>query len=389
MPRRRIIITASNLFLAQLSPATTAVFQIDLGRVVNNWRTLDRLVKPAFAAAVIKANAYGMGAREVGLALARAGCRLFFVARLGEAIALRQLFDAEKITPTPFIAVLDGYFSAHGGDYLNHSLLPVLNSREQLRDWVRDQPQSIQPQAILHFDTGMNRIGFERDELAEIKKLSDGLSTAWWGIISHLANDEDTHDPWVKLQHQRFQSLLPQIPHQRASLAASSGIGLGHDFHYDFVRPGLGLYGLYPIQLEGKAIVQQSALTIMARVMQCRKVDAGAAVGYGATEVMEKGGRVAVIGLGYADFFPRSLDQTQPLTVKVAGYQVPPIGRISMDLLTLDITGVPPESVTAGDWVEVVGEDNSVMAIATAAATSPYEILTRLGNRAERQFIQP
>ena len=388
MPRRTII-TAANPFLLRAPAATTAVFQIDLGRVVANWQELNRQVAPAFAAAVIKANAYGMGADAVGTALARAGCRVFFVARLEEAVSLRKFLNQLKLESAPTIAVLDGYFSAHGSEFLNHSLMPVLSSREQLKEWLADQPQAIHPQAILHFDTGMNRIGIDRADLAVVAELSQGLCAPWWGVISHLANDEDSDDPWTRLQHQRFESLLPQIPHQRASLAASSGIGLGANYHYDFVRPGLGLYGLYPISLAGKTIPQQSALSVYARIMQSRAVDAGAAVGYGATEIMENGGRVAIIGLGYADFFPRTLDPQHPVTVKVAGYQVRPIGRVSMDLLTLDVSQIPSGLVRIGDWAEVIGDDNPLLNIATAASTSPYEILTRLGQRALRHIVQP
>ncbi|MDI9409153.1 MAG: alanine racemase [Candidatus Pacebacteria bacterium] len=375
--------------MAEVPAATTAVFKIDLARVLSNWHVLNRQVRPAFAAAVIKANAYGMGADEVGSVLARAGCRLFFVARLDEAVRLRQVLKPLNLTPQPMIAVLDGYVAGHAGDYQGHGLMPVISSIEQLREWVSENDPSLHHRAILHFDTGMNRIGLSLTDSAEVCLYSQSMLDPWWGLISHLANDEDPTDPWVILQKQRFDSLLPQIPHQRASLAASSGIGLGHGYHYDFVRPGLGLYGLYPIALEGKTLPLQPALSVYGRVMQCRTVDAGAAVGYGATEVMEDGGRVAVIGLGYADFFPRSLDLNQPLTVKLAGYQVRPIGRVSMDLMTLDISQVPPDRVKAGDWAEVVGDDNSVMAIATAASTSPYEVLTRLGSRAYRHRVQP
>ena len=354
-----------------------------------NWRELNRQVTPAFAAAVIKANAYGMGAGEVGVALAQAGCRLFFVARLEEAIQLRLVLNRINLSSQPMVAVLDGYVAGQGSVYNDHDLMPVISSIEQLRAWVMEQSKSLQHRAILHFDTGMNRIGLSLEDCTEVAAVSHSLTEAWWGVISHLANDEEPDDPWAQKQKQRLDLILPQIPHQRASLAASSGIGMGYDFHYDFVRPGLGLYGLYPIHLAGKIIPLQPALSVYGRVIQCRMVDAGAAVGYGATEVMEKGGRVAVIGLGYADFFPRALDPNHPLTVKVAGYQVRPIGRVSMDLLTLDISSIPTDLVKAGDWAEVVGDENTVLSIATAASTSPYEILTRLGHRALRQVIQP
>ncbi|MCX8501955.1 MAG: alanine racemase, partial [Alphaproteobacteria bacterium] len=240
--------------------------------------------------------------------------------------------------------------------------------------------------------TGMNRLGLAMAEIAEVAGLSQKSGLRWWGLMSHLACDDHPLDSLAGRQKQRFETVLRAIPHARASLAASSGIGLGAEFHYDIVRPGIGLYGVLRPLIHDPAshqtIAQHLALRVMARVCQNRRVDAGESVGYGATEVMESGGRVAVVGLGYADFFPRHRGGGEA-QVKVGGFQVRPIGRVSMDLLSLDVSAVPPDSCRVGDWVEVIGPDNPLTVLADDAETSPYELLTRLGDRATRHYIQP
>ena len=364
---------------------------VERSSIVENWRELNRFVAPAFSAAVIKANAYGLGAAEVGLALARAGCGLFFVARLAEGVRLRENFRAADLPSQPRIAVLDGYWSQTAGSFAGHDLLPVLSSREQLAWWLAELPSDHHERAILHFDTGMNRLGLAMGELAEVAEQSHSRRLRWWGLISHLACDDYPLDPLAERQRLRFEAVRRAIPHQRASLAASSGIGLGAEFHYDFVRPGIGLYGvvrpLFAAESAARNLAQHQSLRILARVCQNRLVDAGESVGYGATEVMEQGGRVAVVGLGYADFFPRNRLEGRSFTIKLGGDQVRPIGRVSMDLLSLDVSAVPEQSCRVGDWAEVVGEDNLLTDLADYTASSPYELLTRLGDRATRFYI--
>jgi alanine racemase len=354
-----------------------AVLEIDLAAIVENWRRLAARVGSAtHCAAVVKADAYGLGMARVAPRLAAAGCRLFFVATIDEGIALRHVLPAAEI------AVLDGLLPGTGGEFARARLIPTLNALDQIRAW-RDGARTRSLPAMLHVDTGMARLGLsprELDDLAAAPELLAGLELR--AVVSHLACADDPEHPLNRQQLQVFRTVLARLSPVPASLAAGSGIFLGPDYHFDFVRPGAALYGVNP--LPGRPNPMAQVLRLKGRILQARDVDRGATVGYGATHRMAHGGRVATVAVGYADGWLRSASNRG--SVGIAGQRVPVIGRISMDLMTLDVTGIDPVLACAGAFVDLIDETYGVDDVAAAAGTIGYEILTALGRRYYRVY---
>jgi alanine racemase len=275
-----------------------AVLEIDLGAVTANWRLLARRAAPAQCAAVVKANAYGLGAAPVAKALAAAGCRLFFVATLDEAIALRA-----ALGPEPEIAVFNGPFAGTAPEFAAHGLIPVLNEPGQIEAWKTQAPAP----AILHVDTGMSRLGLSAREFAALGDDLRKCAIPWRAVISHLACADTPDHGLNEQQRARFAAAVQRIPGIPASLAASSGIFLGPAYHFDFVRPGAALYGVNP--QPGGANPMRQTVRLSGKILQVREIDRGESVGYGAAHVMQKPGRVATVAVGYADGWLRSLSQ--------------------------------------------------------------------------------
>jgi alanine racemase len=354
-----------------------AVLEIDLAAVTGNWRRLAARLKPgASCAAVVKADAYGLGMAEVAPALAAAGCRLFFVATLDEGIALRRRL------PSAEIAVLNGLLPGTGGEFSRARLLPVLNDLGEIAAWRARASTRALP-AMLHVDTGMARLGLAPAALATLARdpgLIAGLELR--AILSHLACAEDAAHPLNACQLAAFRAALARLPPAPASLASASGIFLGSDFHFDFVRPGAALYGVNPTP--GRANPMAQVVRIKGRILQVRDVDSGETVGYGAAHRMERPGRIATVAVGYADGWLRSASHRG--TAGIGGQRVPVIGRISMDLMTLDVTGIDPALARAGTFVDLMDETQDVDAVAAAAGTIGYEILTALGRRYHRVY---
>jgi alanine racemase len=345
-----------------------AVLEVDLGAIVANWRAL-RIEHPSGpVAGVVKADGYGLGAREVCSALYAAGCRHFFVAYLHEALAIRD------VAPDAMLGVLSGLIPGTEDAYLAHGLLPVLGSLDEIDLWRG-------PEAILHVDTGMARLGLDAAELgilaADHGRLR-GLRVRY--VMSHLVAAEVPHDPINRLQLGRFAAARAVLPPAPASLANSSGIFLGPDFGTDLARAGAALYGLNPAP--GRSNPMRSVVRLSARVLAVRELAAGASVGYNATWVAARASRIATAALGYADGFHRSLSNRA--TAFFDGVPVPLVGRISMDLTTFDVTDIP--AVQPGCWLEVLGPRLSPDDVAAAAGTNGYEMLTSLGRRFQRVY---
>jgi len=356
----------------------SAVLEIDLAGIVANWRLLAARVEPAGCTAVVKADAYGLGAREVSAALAAAGCRLFFVATLDEAIALRLVLPASCE-----IAVLDGPLSGSAEEFVSYQLVPVLNEPGQIAEWAGIARRHGGLPAILHVDTGMARLGLSVREFERLAdKLSQQSATRWRALISHLACSDEPQHPLNDIQLERFSAARRRLPQLPASLAASSGIFLGPEFHFAFVRPGAALYGVNP-QPGGPNPVHQ-IVRLKGRILQIREVDRGQTVGYGATHVMDAPGRLATVAVGYADGWLRSVSQRG--SGRVGGRRVPLLGRVSMDLMVFDVSDVDPTLARPGGFIELLHEDHGVDAAAAAAGTIGYEILTALGRRYHRVY---
>jgi alanine racemase len=355
-----------------------AILEIDLAGIAENWRFLARQVAPAGCAAVVKADAYGLGAAQVAPALAAAGCRLFFVATLDEAIALRAALAAPLE-----IAVFHGPPRGCAEEFAEYRLIPVLNEPGQVADWRAFAARRGALPTMVHLDTGMARLGLslrEFDEVAEA--LHRDRAIAWRALVSHLACADEPRHPLNDSQHARFAAARRRFPQIPASLAASSGIFLGRDFHFDFVRPGAALYGVNP-RPDGPNPMRQ-ILRLRGRIVQVREVDRGQPVGYGATHVMEAAGRLATVAVGYADGWLRSLSRRG--WGRLGGKRVPLLGRVSMDLVVFDVSGVDPALARPGAFIELLDEEHGVDALAADAGTIGYEILTALGRRYHRIY---
>jgi len=355
-----------------------AILEIDLGAITENWKALsERLAPGARCAAVVKADAYGLGVVEVAPVLARAGCKTFFVATLDEGLALRALL------PRAQIAVLNGLVMGPPAEFAKGQLLPVLNDLGQVRQWHDYARRRGGAPAMLHIDTGLSRLGLPTKELRELAgepALLAGFKLML--IMSHLACASEPAHPLNLQQIDAFRAALRLLPHAPTSLAASSGIFLGADFHFDMVRPGAALYGVNP--LPGRPNVMKQVIQLKARILQVRDVDRGETVGYGAAHRVERQARVATIAVGYADGWLRSSSHRG--VVRVGGKPAPVIGRISMDLLTIDVTGIDPLAAQPGAYADLLDERYGVDDAAFAAQTIGYEILTALGRRYARIY---
>jgi alanine racemase len=342
------------------------------------------LSAPAECAAVVKADAYGLGMAAVAPALARAGCKTFFVATLGEAEELRGLLaDAT-------IYVLAGLLEGSAPLYRKLGLRPVLNSAAEIEEWAAFSKAAREKlPAAIHIDSGMNRLGLSAAEVEAVA----GAKGSWNAfelamVMSHLACADEPEHAKNAAQRKTFDALRAKLPKARASLANSAGILLGRAYHYDLVRPGISLYG-------GKASrtgANQFApvVQLSGRVLQVRDVVPGETVGYGATRTLKRHSRVAVLAVGYADGVFRALsvaDDRQGLQVHFGSHPAPLIGRVSMDLITVDVTDIPRELAQRGAWVELIGTHVAPHEFAAHAGTIDYEVLTNLGTRAVRRYL--
>ena len=340
---------------------------VRLDAIAANYRTYCRMTGPCAVAAVVKADAYGMGAAAVAPALVEAGCDSFFVARLAEGVALR------KILPVARIFVLDGCQADAVPALLTHRLIPALNSLADIAAWsAAASAAKTTLDAVIHVDTGMNRLGLAPDELAILsgqsaKRLA-GLNVVL--VMSHLAcADENSKMNGEQLS--RFRQALAMLPPAPASLAASHGAFLGMEYHFDLVRPGVALYGANP-QNTAQNLMQTAAI-LTGKVLQVRRIDSGDSVGYAATFRAKRPTMLATVALGYADGIPRTLSSKGAAAIHGARAAI--VGRVSMDLITLDVTDI---AVNPGDEAELLGETITLGEVAASAGTNEYEILTRL-----------
>ncbi len=355
-----------------------AILTIDLDSVVANWRQLRDRVGPAACAAVVKADAYGLGAGRVAPALAAAGCTRFFVALIDEGLALRSLL------PEAEIHVLCGPLPGTEDVFAEHRLTPVLNSLEQMGSWARFLAARGAPLAAgLHVDTGMRRLGLPPDELAVVAADHGRLEAAGVAyVMSHLACADEPEHPLNEEQRLVFADARAALPPLPASFANSSGIFLGPAFHGDSVRPGVALYGGNPCPGHPNPMAQ--VVRLQGRIVQVRDVDSPQTVGYGATHQVAGTGRIATVAVGYADGYLRSLSNAG--SGYIGDRRVPVVGRVSMDLITLDVSHLAEESSRPGTLVDLIGPHNPVDAVAEAAGTIGYEILTALGRRYHRVY---
>lgn len=364
-------------------PTATSLLTIDLSALRANYRTLCDQAGISVCASVIKADAYGTGAEQAVRALSQEACRTYFVATFGEAEIIRHA--ATDAT----IYVLDGFFAGSGPALAGMAIRPVLSCLADVKDWAaycRDYG-TVLP-AALHVDTGMNRLGMPRGEVEQLAREPELLASFTPTLLmSHLACADEQDNPLNEAQLEAFEELRAMLPPCLASLANSAGIFLGSRYHFDLVRAGFALYG-------GKTITGREPLRrvvrLDARIVQIHDAQAGESVGYGAEQTLASPTRIATIAIGYADGIFRCLgarDGRKGLTGYIDGHEAPALGRISMDLITLDVTDVPEGIARRGAWVEIIGEHVSIDELAEQAGTIGYEILTNLSRRAQRVYI--
>lgn len=352
---------------------------IDLDAVAENYRRLRARLARAACGAAVKADAYGLGATRVGPALARAGCRDFFVAHLDEGVALRPHL------PGAAIYVLNGVLPGEEAEFTAHDLIPVLNSLAQLNRWAQWGRQHGARPAALHIDTGMSRLGLEDSDIDPLANDPGRLADIDLRLVlSHLACAEETDNPMNAAQLAAFERARRRLPDVPASLANSSGIFLGPAYQFDLARPGAALYGVNPTP--GQANPMRPVVRLEGRIIQVREIDRPRTVGYGAAHSVRRRSKIATIAIGYADGYLRSLSGRGKC--RLAGTEVPIVGRVSMDLITVDVTDVPTDAACEGTVIEVIGHGgNTVDDVAEAAGTNGYEILTSLGPRYRRRYV--
>jgi len=346
---------------------------INLAAIQRNYARLQNLAGKAEVAAVIKANAYGLGADEIAPALSKAGCRTFYTANASEGAQLRQTLTGQSAN----IYVFSGFWSSEREALKKHSLFPVINELSQLEE-LRDMDPDI-PFA-LHFDTGINRLGLgasETEILLANPDLLDGLDVRQ--IMSHLACADEPEHPLNARQliaFSRIRSAFPKIP---ASFSNSAASLLGTEYHFDILRPGIALYGGNPTPNNENLF--EPTVHIEAPILQIRTLKPGDLVGYGASWQSERPHRLATLALGYADGIMRASQQGG--YGKIGTSNAPIIGRVSMDMLSVDISDIDPD-IQVGDWVSFLGPD--LDECANSASTISYEFLVRLGSRFLRLY---
>jgi alanine racemase len=354
---------------------------IDLGALAENWRFIGRLASEAETGAVIKGDGYGIGIEEAARALARAGCKTFFVALPAEGLRVRRVSDDAAIY------VLDGLFPGAARIYAEADLRPVLGSWAEVEEWAAFRRGGGDTASAIHVDTGMNRLGLTLREalaLARQRDLLDAIAPSL--LISHLACADMPEHPLNTRQLALFREIQAEFPGVRASLANSAGVFLGPDYHFDLVRPGVSLYGagLPP----GSADTLRPVVTATARVIAVREADEGETVGYGATQRLSKPSRIAILSAGYADGYLRAASSSDARPgghVHIRNGAAPIVGRVSMDLIAIDVTDLP--GVRRGDWAELFGPNVPIDDVAEIAGTIGYELLTGLGRRCERRYV--
>lgn len=363
---------------------------VDLGALADNWRDMARRSGKARAAAVVKADAYGLGIEDCGATLYHAGARDFFVATALEGATLRSW------APQARIFVLSGIWPGQEELFFANDLVPVIASEEQLTFWMSTLAEHGDHPCALHVDTGFNRLGLSpQDALSLAYDVSRPASFSPVLVLSHLACADTPSATMNRRQLETFREISGAFEGVEASLSASAGIFLGEDYHFDLTRPGIALYGGEAVN--GVPNPMRPVAKAEARIIQIRDASEGQTVSYGGTLVLGRASRLAIAAVGYADGYQRSLSGSGiPLREMghggaegfVKGYRVPVAGRVTMDLTIFDVTDVPPGAIRAGDYIELFGHNIALDDVAHAAGSIGYEMLTGLGLRYERHYLE-
>lgn len=362
-----------------------ATLTVDLAALVENWRTLKRKLDPRCdPGAVVKANAYGLGLEPVARALQAAGCSTFYVAHLDEGLALRSIVGSSVR-----IVIMHGPIPGTEADFTAHNLIPVLNSPNQIESWGNfAQANDVLMDSIVQVDTGMKRLGLSENQFAALMESPDGFQGLTpLALMSHLACAENPSHPLNEAQRALFASMLStfrgKFADAKGTLVNSSGIFLGNSFHYDFARPGVALYGVNPTPEQTNTMIP--VVRLQAKIIQVHRVGRAATVGYGATYDAPDGSKLATVSAGYADGNLRALSNAGHAYIDE--FRVPVAGRVSMDLMTFDVSNVPDSILDTMSAIDLIGRQYTLDDIARDAGTIGYEILTSLGDRYHRRYL--
>jgi alanine racemase len=363
--------------------APEGFLQVNLAALARNYHRLQQAAPEAECAAVVKADAYGLGIQKVARRLADEGCKTFFVTNYDEGFELRE------ILPKAVIYVLDSVPPGQEQDFLQHNLRPVLNSPEQVRRWNdfagKSSANLAGANCAIHIDTGMNRLGLERADVEALREHPEWLKElAVDFVMTHLACADRPEHPLNRRQVEIFDELRQGIPHLRTSIANSAGTLLGSPFQGDIVRPGFAIYGGNPFADRDNPM--EEVIRLQGRVSQVRALPSGETVGYGASYTSARPARIATITVGYANGYPRNLGNKA--YVAIGGQKAPIVGRVSMDLITVDVSGIEQPPVKPGTLADVVGGDIDLDELASLAGTVGYELMTGLGRGLPRLYIE-
>lgn len=365
---------------AAAASGASGYLTIDLAALARNYERLAAEIAPARAAGVVKADAYGLGAHRVAAKLYAHGCRHFFVAQFVEALRLRPALAADAT-----VFVLNGLQPGNEAACAEDGVVPVINALEQLQHWAETAKTLGRTlPAVLQFDTGMSRLGIppeERPAIAALLATSEAVDVRF--IMSHLASADEAASGQNADQLAEMTRIAAEFPAFDLCFANSGGVFLGKPYHGVLARPGIALYGGAPST--GKPNPMEPVVRLDVAVVQTRTVPTGARVGYGGAHVTTGEARLATLAAGYADGLPRSLSDRG--AVYCDGIRLPIVGRVSMDSITVDISGLPDGRLKLGSRVEMLGPSQTLEDIAGDAGTIAYEILTGLGHRYERQYL--
>jgi alanine racemase len=366
--------------------APGGVLTIDLDALAANWRLLRDRAHGSECAAVIKADGYGVGLERAAKALARAGCRTFFVAHLSEGVRARAA------CPAATIYVLNGLLPGTAPAYAGPALFPVLGSRAEIDEWAAFcRTDGRRLPAAIHVDTGMNRLGLRADEAMALRNVIAAFEPAL--LMSHFVASEVPEHPLNARQIDTFRAVAAAFPGVPASLCNSSGLFLPQQPYFSLVRPGYALYGGNPTP--GRVNPMRAVVRLEAPIIQILDLNPDETVGYNALWTARAARRLATLAVGYADGYPRAASATDAKLAAgtpageaiVAGRRCPFAGRVSMDLLSIDITDVPREAAKRGDLVTLIGDGLDVDEVGARAGTIGYQILTSLGRRYARRYV--
>jgi len=359
------------------------IVSINLDYLKHNYKVIKKTLKnKTRIAAVLKANAYGLGIEKIATTLEKSGCELYFVATLKEGIELRKLLKKPKIL------VLNGsqvHTKKIFQEFTKYKLIPVINSYNDLNLWVDLLKKNNHKSSIaLHFDTGMNRLGIPYSDLGKIKKFIQNNKINIFCIMSHLASADDEQNITNKIQKKLFDKIITSFPDTLNSIANSSAAFNLKDYGYSFVRTGGGLFGINPNK-KNKNL--KNVVSVKARILQIRNLEKEPikSIGYNSTYSVRSSLKIAVLGIGYADGYPRNLSNKGYGIFK--GKKLPIVGNISMDYMTVDISCINAKDINVGDWVELIGEEITIQKVAKLSETIEYEILNNLGYRLQKDYI--